>query len=90
MRGQRTKLLASVALHIRRPEGRACRFAPWPALQGATCKVTGAICLADKVKLEPGDMTVALYHMVYRHERFEHATAALFEVVRYAERTHPG
>ena len=38
----------------------------------------------------PDGETVAIYHVVYRHERFEDAAGKLFELVQHAEGTRPG
>ena len=41
-------------------------------------------------RVEPGDNSVAIYHVVYSHEDFNHAATTLFELVRQAERVKPG
>ena len=41
-------------------------------------------------KVESRDNTVAIYHVVYRHETFEDAALALFKLVQEAQRLQPG
>jgi hypothetical protein len=43
-----------------------------------------------RVAPDPDGKAIALYHVVYRHERFEEAAQALFEMVRYAQGEFPG
>ena len=39
---------------------------------------------------ESTEKGIALYHVVYEHEGFDHAANALFEIVRMAQDQHPG
>jgi hypothetical protein len=39
---------------------------------------------------EQKDKAVVIYHVVYRHETFEKAAQALFEVVKDVEQRYPG
>ena len=41
-------------------------------------------------RVAPGDKAVAIYHVVYSHEDFNHAAMALFELVQKAEHDQPG
>ncbi len=41
-------------------------------------------------RVEAGDQAVAIYHVVYSHEDFNHAAQALFELVQKAQRLRPG
>ncbi len=36
------------------------------------------------------DEAVAIHHLVYEHEDFEHAARTLFDLVQRAQREHPG
>ncbi len=43
----------------------------------------------NEIRVEGTERAIALYHVVYRHERFEEAAQALFSLVRDAQARFP-
>jgi len=41
-------------------------------------------------RVETDDLSVAIYHVVYSHEDFNHAAQALFRLIKRAQRLRPG
>ena len=52
--------------------------------------VIGVVDDIGQSRVERGERAVALYHVVYGHEGFDEAAAALFTLVRDAQRLQPG
>jgi hypothetical protein len=41
-------------------------------------------------RIEPTGLAVAIYHVVYQHERFSESAQKLFKLIQEAERRQPG
>lgn len=46
--------------------------------------------ICNQSRLEHGDRAIAIYHVVYANEGFEHAAKAIFQLVQDARRLSPG